>query len=183
MPHIDLLELPYFEGISLDDVAALVDRMEPCYFPAGSVIITEGDTPPLSLYIVTAGRILISKRSPDGTDHPLSEPNCPTLFGEVELLCQFPAIGTVRAVTPVSAFTLSPATFTQLMEQQNVTLLRFIYNVARVVCHRLAIADELLVQLLRDEDLAVMRARLFTKDGRESTWTRTTGVFKRPGQP
>jgi CRP-like cAMP-binding protein len=181
MPHIDLLELPYFEGISLDDVAALVDRMDPCYFPAGSVIVQEGDTASAPLYIVTAGRISMSKKGPDGADHPLAEPSCPTLFGEIELLCQLPVVATVRAVTAVSAFTLSRATFEALMAPpHHVPLLLFVSNVARVTCHRLAIADELLVSVLHGEDLVKMRSNLFAKQGPESSWTRTTGVFKLP---
>jgi len=39
MPHIDLLELPYFDGISAADLVSLVDTLEPRQFKAGAVLL------------------------------------------------------------------------------------------------------------------------------------------------
>ena len=40
-----------------------------------------------------------------------------------------------------------------VFEARDPVLLRFTFNVARVACHRLAVADELLAQVLDGEDL------------------------------
>ena len=55
MPHVDLLEQPYFEGISLDDMVSLVDMMTPAQYEAGTYIVTEGEPPPTPLYIAVTG--------------------------------------------------------------------------------------------------------------------------------
>ena len=60
MPHVDLLELPYFEGITLDDMVSLVERMEPAQFESGATIVVEGDPPP-PLYIATGGSVARSR--------------------------------------------------------------------------------------------------------------------------
>src|SRR5689334_10517989 len=154
MPHIDLLELPYFEGISMDALVSLVDVMEPQQFAAGATIMQEGDRLPPPLYIATSGKVAISKRHPSqSTDRPLAELTGPTLFGEIELFCQIPPVATVRAVTAVSTFVLTRANFDRLIQAQHQALTLFTVNDARVACHRLAIADELLATQLGGEDL------------------------------
>lgn len=187
MPHVDLLELPYFEGISMDSLVSLVDLMDPKQFPAGAVIMREGDKIPPPLYIAIAGRVVISKQPPEPENAPpsterspernLAELDSPTLFGEVELFCQLPPVATVRAVTPVSSFVLTRSSFERLFQAQHPALMLFIFNVARVACHRLAVADELLTTTLGGEDLVKARRAVFA---RKDAWTRTTGVFRRP---
>ena len=174
MPHVDLLELPYFEGISLDSVVALVDLMEPKHFPANTTIVREGDSLPPPLYIATAGCIVMSKRSAeDGTDRDLAELKSPTLFGEVELFCQIAPIATARSVTPVSLFALTRATFDRLFEARHPALLVFTFNVARVACHRLAIADEMLATRYAGKELVDAR-NAFTRLATNSSCSRVT---------
>ena len=51
MPHVDLLELPYFQGISINELVALVDSMPPVEFHQGDFIIREGENIPLFIAI------------------------------------------------------------------------------------------------------------------------------------
>src|SRR5262245_45167293 len=136
MPHVDLLELPYFEGISIDALVSLVDLMEPRKFSRGAVIVNEGGPGPTPLYIATTGRVLISKHAPDDRPRALAELDSPTLFGEIELFCQIPPVATASALTEVSAFALTRETYERLFSAHHQALLRFTYNVARVACHR-----------------------------------------------
>lgn len=182
MPHVDLLELPYFQGISMDALVALVDLMEPRTFEPGATIVTEGDVTPQSLFIATSGRVVVSKRTPDGRERNLAELDSPTLFGEIELFCEIPAVATARAASPVSAFALTRHTFVRLFEAKHPGLMLFIFNVARVSCHRLAVSDELLAQVLEGEDLVEMRRAVFARrSASDSPWPRTTGAFRLPG--
>lgn len=178
MPHVDLLELPYFEGISIDDLVSLVELLEPRQFAAGSVIMGEGDATPPPLYVVTQGRVRIGKNG--GTDErALAELDSPTMLGEVELFCQLPPVATARALTPVCAFALTRDTFDRLFGQRHAALMRFIFNVARVACHRLAVADEIMAQVLPSEDLVNMRRRVFAAmSDRDSP--EKTGSFRHP---
>ena len=114
MPHIDLLELPYFEGISMEGLVALVDLMRPHQFPEGHVIVQEGERGAQPLYIATSGKIMITKIAPGGHQRNLADLESPTLFGEIELFCQIPPVCSARALTNVSAFSLDRPTFDSL---------------------------------------------------------------------
>jgi CRP-like cAMP-binding protein len=183
MPHVDLLELPYFDGISVDDLVALVELMQPRQFAPGSVIMREGDMAPASLYIATSGRVLISKGAGTGGERKLAEFDSPTLFGEIELFCQIPAVATATAANTVACFALDRATFDHLFALGHVALMRFIFNVARVACHRLAIADEMMARVLPTEDLVVLRRAVFAAMSAGGDWPEKTGFFKRPTFP
>ncbi len=183
MPHVDLLELPYFVGISIDDLVSLVDLMEPQQFKAGAVILKEGDAAPSSLYIATTGRVRISKRSDSSEEKALAEFDSPTLFGEIELFCQIPPVATATAITPVASFALDRATFDRLFNVHHAALMRFIFNVARVACHRLAIADEMMARVLPSEDLVRLRRAVFASMSADRDWPEKTGFFQRPPAP
>ena len=181
MPHVDLLELPYFEGISMDELVSLVDAMDARPFKAGDELLGEGKAPP-GLYIATRGQLRITKRSQDGgEDRVLAELKSPTLFGEIELFCNIPAVASVRAQTPVDTFLLTRPTFDRLFKARHGALLQFTFNVARVACHRLAVADGMLAEVLKGEDLVALRRAVFTRMGdADDSWMRTTGGFRRP---
>lgn len=160
MPHIDLLELPYFTGISIDVVVSLIDAMAPCTFPQGSTIMAQDgpDVPPL--YIATAGRVGIFKRIDQKAEQAIAELAAPTVLGEVELFCHMPAVATARALSRVEAFALTHQTFETLFAAGHPGLLRFVLNMAKVACHRLAQTDALICSLLDDENRLVMRRKL-----------------------
>ncbi|MEK7706102.1 MAG: cyclic nucleotide-binding domain-containing protein [Myxococcota bacterium] len=180
MPHVDLLELPYFEGISVDALVSLVDKMEPAPYRVGDVLVREGEKAPPPLFIATSGRVSIIKRTASNGERTLAELDSPTLFGEIELFCQIPAVATVRALTAVQTYRLTRATFDQLFAQKHAALTQFTLNVARVACHRLAVADEMLARFLADQDLADARRTIFSSMGAKHHWPEITGAFKRP---
>ncbi|MEZ0313988.1 MAG: cyclic nucleotide-binding domain-containing protein [Myxococcota bacterium] len=180
MPHVDLLELPYFEGISMDALVSLVDMMAPRSFDAGAAILSEGDHSPAPLYIATTGKVAITKRGPAGSDRRFAELDSPTLFGEIELFCQIPPVASVVAMTHVSAFALTRETFDRLFASGHPALMRFTFNVARVACHRLAITDEMLARGETGEDLVNIRKAVYTAMSTNKSWPSTTGAFKRP---
>ena len=82
MPHIDLLELPYFYGIELDELVELIDHMTPRRVKAGDWLVRVGE--PVFLNIATHGNIGIHRYSEDPTRPPIIyERKAPTLFGEI----------------------------------------------------------------------------------------------------
>ncbi len=177
MPHVDLLELPYFDGIDIDTLISLVDRMNPVRFPPGHTLFHEDQTNLSALYIVTRGQLELLKRAPDGPMR-LAALHAPTLLGEVELFTQVPAVATVRTLTEIDSFALSREAFETLMDEHHPAMLRFTYNVARVACHRLAVADTMLARKLGAVDLAELRRQIFgTNDDLRSATT--TGSFFR----
>ena len=179
MPHVDLLDLPYFQGISLDDVTSLVDVMEPREFQPGQTILEEGEGPPPPLFIATYGDVVITKRAKGGHQRLLAELHSPTLFGEVELFCQIPPVATARAGSRLNCFALSKEKYHALYDARHPAVVAFTFNVARVACHRLAVADAMLAQILDDEDLVTLRRHVFAEMHHDE-WHQITGTFRRP---
>lgn len=177
MPHVDLLELPYFEGIDIDTLISLVDRMNPVRFPPGHDLIAENQPEVGTLYIVTRGQLELLKRADDGPLR-LGTLNAPTLIGEIELFTQVPAVATVRTLSEIDSFALSREAFDSLMGEAHPAMLQFTYNVARVACHRLAVADTMLAKKLGAVDLAELRRQIFGNNDRLRAAT-TTGSFFR----
>ncbi len=183
MPHVDLLELPYFEGISIDDLVSLVDLMEPRQYARDAIILQEGELSAFPLHIATRGRVLISTRGQNDQERSIAEFDSPTLFGEIELFCQIPPVATATALTPVASFALDRGTFDRLFNMHHAALMRFIFNVARVACHRLAISDEMIARLLPSEDLVRLRRAVFATTSADRDWPEKTGFFRRPTPP
>jgi CRP-like cAMP-binding protein len=144
MPHIDLLELPYFADIDIGDMVSLIDAMIPRQFVAGQALMTEGDPAPTPLYILLKGEVAIttSRDGPKGAEPWLvATQQGPTIIGEVELFLAQPATRTVTATTAASTFVLEPATFKRLYAERHPALMPFLYHVAQVACARLVDSD------------------------------------------
>ena len=176
MPHVDLLELPYFQGISIDELVALVDSMPPVEFQEGDFIIRESENIPL--FIVTRGKVAVEKNGPDNQMRILAELEAPTVLGEIELFCELPAVSTVRALTRVSAFVLERSTFNLLRDRHNGAIGQFVFNVARVACHRLAVADQLLAARPVNENLPQLREDELARMNEGQDLSTTTGCFR-----
>ncbi len=181
MPHVDLLELPFFEGISLEHLVRLVDSMRPCCYAPGEELLAEGvlDGFP-KLLIATHGQIEMSKRCVDGKNRALAQMCAPTLCGEIELFCEIAPVCSVKALTSVSAFALDRPTFDGLVDSQDPAVTRFAANVARVACHRLAVSDAMLSQMLDQGNLVELRREVFADMRGDDNVSHTTGVFRRP---
>jgi len=180
MPHIDLLDLPYFQGISMDSLVSLIDLLEPTQFSPDQLIIRQGQTSPPPLYIATHGRVAVEKIREDTQIQTLAELIAPTIFGEIELFCQLSPLGNIRCLTPVAAFILSRTTFDELFANQHPAITQFTFNIARVACHRLALADEMLARHTDNEDLVQLRHSISTEMSTEQNLLTTTGAFKIP---
>ena len=177
MPHVDLLELPYFQGISIHELVALVDQMKPREFAEGQDLIVEGG--PTPLFILTHGQVAVLKKGPDGSLRPIAQLGSPTVLGEIELFCNLKAVSTVRALSRISAFSLDRETLLFLRQERHVAMSEFIFNVARVACHRLAVADEMLAMMPGSENLPQEREQHFEKMRRDGgTTSTTTSVFR-----
>lgn len=112
------------------------------------------------LYIATSGRIGIVKRVDAKAEQLIAELDAPTVLGEVELFCHIPAVATARALSSVQAFALTHQTFETLFAAGHPGLLRFVLNMAKVACHRLAQTDALVCSLMDSENAEAMRRKL-----------------------
>ena len=95
-----------FQGVSPDAVAALVRELEPVTFRRGHVVFTEGE-PGDTLYIITAGKVKIGRKSADGRDSLITLMGPSDMFGELAIFDPGPRTSTVTALTEVKAVVMS----------------------------------------------------------------------------
>jgi len=183
MPHIDLLELPYFYGIELDELVELIDHMTPRRIKSGEWLARVGE--PVFLNIATHGRLGIHRHSEDPLRTPIVyERQAPTLFGEIELFCGVTSIADVQAITDVEAFELTRETFSELFAKRHPAMTQFVFNVAKVASHRLMISDAMLLKLDDGKtNLSDLRQHTIAQLKREKGGGELTGTFKIPKRP
>jgi CRP/FNR family cyclic AMP-dependent transcriptional regulator len=88
---------PIFEGLSADEVEALVGAMEPRRFDRSDVILKQGDAPG-GLHVVCQGAVKISIANADGKETLLAIIRPWDLFGEIAALDGGPRSATVTAI-------------------------------------------------------------------------------------
>jgi CRP/FNR family transcriptional regulator, cyclic AMP receptor protein len=95
-----------FQGVSPDAVAALIRQLEPVTFRRGEVVFAEGE-PGDTLYIITAGKVKIGRKSPDGRDSLITLMGPSDMFGELAIFDPGPRTSTVTALTELKTVVMS----------------------------------------------------------------------------
>jgi ATP-binding cassette subfamily B protein len=106
--------VPIFAGLDGDLLAALAQRLSVERFPAGDVIINEGESGD-KLYIIHKGQVEILAYDPAGQQRRINTLREGDHFGEIALLYDVPRLATVRALTPVQLYSLSKDDFNVLI--------------------------------------------------------------------
>ncbi|HZS01100.1 MAG TPA: cyclic nucleotide-binding domain-containing protein [Chloroflexota bacterium] len=110
----ELARMGLFRQTSPAELDPILDHLRTEEYPAGAVIIRQGD-PGDRFYLVRRGRVAISRRLDDGTEHVLAEQGPGEYFGEMALLSDAPRTATVRALEPVVLWSLDKASFHELL--------------------------------------------------------------------
>ena len=82
-------------------------------FGPGEVIFSEGDQGG-HVYVIKSGSVEVVAKRPDGSQEVIRRLGSGDHFGEMALLRKAPRSATVRAVTPVQVFKMSPSNFMAL---------------------------------------------------------------------
>ena len=93
MPVENAVGIPsFFDGVPADAATVLLEGLETRRFPAGSVVVAEGDSP-RQMYLTESGtaEVMVGERRV-GSVHP------GTTIGEMSLFTGQPASATVRAI-------------------------------------------------------------------------------------
>ncbi len=103
----------FFEGIPAADLARILGRLARRRFPAGSLILTEGETVG-EMYIVQDGlaEVLIG-----AAEHLLSRIGAGGTLGEMSLITGQPASASVRAASDVEVLVLTREDFEDIADQ------------------------------------------------------------------
>jgi len=82
-------------------------------FGPGEVIFSEGDQG-RHVYVIKSGTVEVLAKRPDGSQEVIRRLGSGDHFGEMALLRKAPRSATVRTVTPVEVFRMSPSNFMAL---------------------------------------------------------------------
>ena len=107
-----LEEVPLLSSLTAYERSKIADALETTKYPAGSIIIREGD-PGDKFYILESGQAEAVKA--DAGDKPLKQYKHGDYFGELALLDDKPRAATVRSTTAVKVATLGKDGFQRLL--------------------------------------------------------------------
>ena len=104
-------QVPFFAGLSkkeLEQVATIADELD---FPAGKVLIREGDRG-REFFVLVEGTVEITRGG-----ETLDTRDAPEFFGEIALVVDRPRVATVTTVTPTLALVLTDRAFKSLLQR------------------------------------------------------------------
>ena len=160
----------FFEFLTEEEREEFAEGSELVTFEPGDVIIEEGGGTH-GLFVLTSGRVEVSKRIPGGRERLLAEIDAAderTVVGERGLLEESGASATVRAASRVEAIEIPREAFRRMISEGRPAAFRLSYRISRTLAHRLTRLDEEVVEVIRDlerggeTDLEAFRDRLIT---------------------
>jgi alkyl hydroperoxide reductase subunit AhpC len=122
-----------FPSLAGPELEALAERAEQRSYAAGETIVAEGDEAD-RFYVIAAGEVAVTRRSPEGQLIELAVLGPGQFFGEVGLLAETRRTATVRAAGDVELLALSWREFKETLEQSDSTKREF----SEIVQERLA---------------------------------------------
>ena len=122
---VDLLsKVPLFAGLSKSQLGQLATVADEIDFPAGKVLIHEGDSG-REFFVVLEGEAEIRRKG-----RKLETQRKGDFFGEIALVSKVPRVATVTAVTPMRVLVIRGQEFDALLKRVPVIALRVLEAVA-----------------------------------------------------
>jgi NTE family protein len=131
----------FFDGVAREELADLLARLERRRYPAGAVVVAEGDRLN-EIYVAQSGRADVFVADRDGVEHQVGRIRPGATVGEMSLFTGLPASGTVRATTDLDVLVLREVDFERIAAEFPV-----IYrNLGAIISERLVKKDRLAVE-------------------------------------
>ncbi len=144
-----------FGGVSAEHLEKIRPRLKEEHYKPGQVIIREGETGN-SFYLILDGTVEVVKsfKMADGStiQHRLAELGRGATFGEMELIDIEPRTATVRAMTAVSALSMSGMDLYEVNGWSPQAFTIIIMNLAREISRRLRRMDAQIVQFMFEKE-------------------------------
>ena len=125
-----------FGGLMEEQIQGILPFMNKEKFEAEDIIITEG-TLSDKIYFILEGQVAVIKREVYLARFCEGE-----AFGEMEVLDVMPAAASIKAITPVTAMTISNKALGEIYKNDITTFSLVVMNLARDLCRRLRKMDE-----------------------------------------
>lgn len=136
-----LKNVPIFAGLTEEALKLLLQQAVEQEFPAGSVIVKEGEASNL-LFLIGEGKVRVVKNFERAGEVELAVLEARDFFGEMCIIDTMPRVATVQAVGPTRLFSISSMAFHRLYCQMPAQHSILILNIARDLARRLRHLDE-----------------------------------------
>lgn len=156
-PLAILKEMPFFGEVPEADLRRIAEIVTLRNYRTGAVIIKERSEAD-RFFIISRGKIEITKRLERGEDLVLAVQSDGDFFGEMALLDERPRSASARALEPTAVLEISRANFETLLHK--APLLAF--RIMKELSTRLRETDALLISHLQQRNRLLYRAHLDT---------------------
>lgn len=115
---------PLFSGLSREDIAKILGKLEERFFSAGTTIFSQGDKGD-SFYFIQSGAVQVVLEGVGGRKESLAVLGPQDWFGEMALLSGEPRSATIIAIKDTTVWRLSREAWNELIEKYPTWLLHF----------------------------------------------------------
>jgi anion transporter len=129
--------IPLFSGLSREDVAKVLGKLEERSFPAGTTVFSQGDKGD-AFYLIQSGAVQVVLESAGGRSESIAVLGPQDWFGEMALLSGEPRSATIITVKDATVWRLSREAWDELIEKHPTWLLHFCATLSK----RLARAEQ-----------------------------------------
>jgi NTE family protein len=143
MTDVAAAPISFFDGIPSEDLERIFGGLERRRYPAGSVIIAEGEISP-EIYISRSGLAEVYVSDRRGNEHSVGQIRPGATLGEMSLFTGQPATGTVKATEELEALVMTEADFDRVAAEHPLIF----RNLGAILSDRLARTNRL---TLREE--------------------------------
>jgi CRP-like cAMP-binding protein len=145
--NVTLSRVDLFNGLSGDDLRAILPACEEVRAVAGQAVITAGQAEQ-ALYILLDGSAEVDLEPARAGERFVADLTTGNVFGESSFFHASPHSATVKARTDSRLIKLRRDSFEKLLHGGNIAALRIAANAATILASRLQAADQFIVELL-----------------------------------
>jgi anion transporter len=126
--------IPLFSGLSREDIAKILGRLEEKFFDAGTTVFSQGDQGD-SFYLIQSGAVQVVLESAGGRRESIAVLGPQDSFGEMALLSGEPRSATIITVKDTTVWRLSREAWNELIEKYPTWLLHFCATLSKRLAH------------------------------------------------
>src|SRR5919109_3923002 len=129
-----LRTIPLFSGLSREDIAKILGKLEERSFSAGTTVFSQGDKGD-SFYFIQSGAVQVVLESAGGRKESIAVFGPQDWFGEMALLSGEPRSATIITVKETTVWRLSREAWDELIEKHPTWLLHFCATLSKKLAH------------------------------------------------